>query len=230
VKELIYQKLSDHFQVDMKLMAGAGCYRYIERAVADPSALPYIAFYAKEPYPVNFVTKVGERSLNKHLPSEGRVNAALWPSLFCCDKIHYADHAEDPSEEMLCPICGKKGELAPILYVLDGCAPELVEQLETIVKKEPVGEGLEFTEQNVAFPNHATDALRYVVYDMERIREIPPQGRTFQNQIQLTMAALKERADMEREQMHGGHRRGLQVVSRPNPLGPRWRTPKNWVS
>lgn len=235
VKERIYEKLASHFGVQFRDLALAGAYRYIERAVRDPTAKSYGDFYAMEPYPINFMSKVGETATNKsRLAGEARVNSAFWLWGYCCGKLQTADYSDDPSLEMKCRLgCGKMVKVAPALSILEGAGSNdvLCDQLEQLVKKEAAFEGLEISDQDVQTPHDACDALKYVCFDMEwepesgpsdsqlasrelnLLRSKKPYELEYEDKLRLLMAEAQRAQD--RDETMKGKRRGRSMFWSP---------------
>lgn len=171
VKELIYRKLATHFGVSMRDMEFEGAHRWISMAQGDLAAAGYISFYQSEPWPINFAGREDVKKHRLNRVTEHKVNRALWPSMVCCGVRHMADKEEDtddePIERKACPLCGKDNVCRPTLYILDGIAPQLQEQLEGLANKEPKMEGFDTEERSKGDPDHATDSLKYIVFTMD---------------------------------------------------------------
>jgi hypothetical protein len=231
IKQTIYEKLGRHFGLELSALEANGAHRYIERAVCDPTASPYVAFYAMDPYPIYFLTNVVKKTglLSKHRTGESKVNSALWPSFVCCDKRQYPPNQLDPPDLYPCTICKTPRAPQPMLYIFEGAAVELVAEYEGLIDKEPAYEGLETPEKVVRVPDHASDSLRYVLHDMElgldvapstqeeadrrieKIREKPKNDRSFGDHIEILMANVQ---DQQERYNHMRESRGKLTFSR----------------
>jgi hypothetical protein len=231
IKQTIYEKLSKHFGVSLDVLGLEGAYKYIERAVCDPTASPYVAFYAMEPWPINFITNVVKKTglLSKHRTGESKVNSALWPSFVCCGKLQYPPDRSDPPDFYECRLCKTSRVLTPALRIFEGAAPELVAEYEDLIDKEPAYEGLETPEKVVKAPDHMSDAVRYVCHDIDfgldeapstseeaerrvaKLREKPQYDRSFGDSIELLMARVQ---DQQERFNHRLETRGKLTASR----------------
>lgn len=237
VKEQIYQKIAKHTGVSMETLVRDGLHRHIERAVADPTANAYVEFYRLDPFPVLFIIKVGSKIPSRHRPGESRVNGALWPAGVHCGLRFFPPVREDPPETIPCPMCAKEIAVEPALFILDGAAPQLVEEYETIIDEPQKFEALETPEKAVKTPDHASDALRYVLFDMlwdpdevpdkddeervrvKKLRELAPHERGFEEKLQLMMANLAEQKRREDEMLSGRRSHGLTFSRRGRGFG-----------
>ena len=231
IKELVYQKLAAHFDVPMKQLMLEGASRYIKTAVGDKTAASFIAFYQMEPWPVNFAGGPDmPKDVHRNRSTEAKFNRALWPSITCCGVRHMAEKVADtddePVDEKKCPLCGKAQEAFPVLYILEGMAPELAEQLEDLVDKEPVYEGHEAPEKSHAgVPNHAVDGAKYLIRTLnwedaagpsenesrrmahETLESKPAYARTFQDSMELmAMRAFAAQQAAEEKQHSPGRK------------------------
>lgn len=223
LKEAVYRVLCEHLSIELDEMALAGAYQFIERAVPDPSADAYTSFFAMEPYPLLFTKKPTGKPVNKHRGGEYRVNCALWPAVTHCGVMSYVDRTdEEPATERLCGRCGQGPFPAtPGCYIIEGAAPELVDQLDDLVDREPTAEGLEIPEKYLEIPRDAADGFRYVMFDLwdpdraeyaeedtarkiRILREKPVKSAT--DKLQLMMATAMEQQKLAQDRKLG--RRG----------------------
>lgn len=160
-KAEVYEKLARHFEVALPELAVEGLDKYIERAVGDPAAPAYAAFYAMEPFPVSIIGNVDGIKTNDHEVGEKHVNDAFWPSFYHCGTYQHPRGVQ-ATDKGDCLVCGAVVDARPRLLILDGAAPELEDELDALVRKEPTAPGLETPEVSVKTPDHACDALRYV--------------------------------------------------------------------
>lgn len=219
VKETIYRKLAKHFGIDMKTLMLEGAHRYIQLAEGDKTAAAFISFYQMDPWPINFAGR-NDLKQHKNRATEAKVNRALWPSMTCCGVRHMADKEPDTDDEPVevkkCPICGKDSITTPVLYLLEGVATELADQLEDLIDKEAAFEGMEIPEKGTGAPNHAADGLKYIIRamdwedstgpteseqedrEMSRLMAKQPFERTFEDSMKLRAYRAQQADDLAR--------------------------------
>lgn len=245
IKEEIYEKLARHLDIPLRTLLLEGAKRHIRWAIPDPLATPYIEFYNQEPFAVPFSLREDMKSINKHTSGEAHVNEALWPSFTCCDKRQLAGKEAEsidlPEEATKCAYCKKEQRALPILYLIEGAAPELAEQFELLSWQQttrfqytgkdgaPKDEKVLKEKKEVGAPDHAADAERYVLMTLEwdadtpsteaqvnralveQLSSKPPSWRTPEESLILIAARQAEQQDKHTEQRKQGGR-GRQLV------------------
>lgn len=228
VKLEVYEKIGRHYDVPLDKLALDGLHRYIDAAIPDPTAAPYIDYYAEEPWPVFFTLGKNEavKGSRKRGPAESLVNKLLWPSFVCCEKLTFPsrgtdDEPDEPPETAPCPLCGKENRLLPMLFVLEGASEELCNQWEDLVDVDARFEGFDSPEKSTGLPDHAADGAKYRLVDMDidpehaltekaqsalglrRLREKAPYERTTEDLIALHFAKVADRMQRERDFLDG---------------------------
>jgi hypothetical protein len=164
VKRRVYEIIAKHRSVEMPELLITGLERYLERIVGDPSGAAYVAFYARDPFPIYIATNTHKTAMQRLQASESHVNSGLFPSFFHCGTLQYQQQDEQAVSE--CTRCHVPVKGRPLVYLMEGASIELEAQLEKMVRAKPLNPLLETPEKSVKMPDHAADALRYVLRTM----------------------------------------------------------------
>jgi len=164
----------------------------LEDAVGDPSAPMFASMYAEDPWPVPVRTKgfKTQFKLNDRRQGASRVNEAFSPSFVHCGERQYPFGQHNRGR---CRRCDEVSDAWPLLFILDGRAPNLVRTLPLVTKALKTREDLEEPERDEKVEDHAPDALRYAIM---RTQFMAPAAETRQRELAHLPDALLDTSEI----------------------------------